>query len=86
MSQQTVRGDVLEMPETATNTQRLPTNGMNKATVESRYGAPIRKNAAVGDPPISVWYYDDFKVFFEYQLVLHSVSENRKPTIYTQPQ
>ena len=74
------------MPEAASKTQRLPTNGMNKATVERRYGAPARKDSAVGDPPISVWYYDDFKVFFEYQLVLHSVSELRKPTVYAPPQ
>jgi hypothetical protein len=27
----------------------------------------------VGDPPITVWYYPAFNVYFEYNKVLHSV-------------
>ena len=79
------QGDVLAMPAVAA-AANLPRNGIDKIAVEKRFGSPLRKDSAVGDPPISVWYYDDFKVFFEYQLVLHSVSENRKPTLYSEPE
>jgi hypothetical protein len=50
-----------------------PTRGMTAASVESEYGAPIAKEAAVGDPPISRWEYKDFVVFFEYDRVIHAV-------------
>ena len=50
-----------------------PVNGMPAADVERRFGPPREKTAAVGNPPISRWVYDHFTVYFEYQLVLHSV-------------
>ncbi len=50
-----------------------PTKGQSKATVESKFGTPINKTSAVGEPPISSWVYSDFTVYFEYDLVLHSV-------------
>jgi hypothetical protein len=51
----------------------LPQNGLNKADVESRFGTPAEKRAAIGDPPISRWDYDDYSVYFEYDLVLYTV-------------
>lgn len=51
----------------------LPRNGLSMETVESRYGQPREKRAAVGDPPITRWLYDDYSVYFEYQLVIESV-------------
>lgn len=51
----------------------LPTNGLTKADVESRFGTPEHKRSAVGDPPISRWDYDDYSVYFEFELVLYSV-------------
>lgn len=50
-----------------------PSRGMTAASVESRFGAPVAKDAAVGDPPISRWEYQDFVVFFEYDRVIHAV-------------
>ncbi len=50
-----------------------PTRGMTQARVESEYGAPVAKNAAVGDPPISSWEYQNMVVFFEYDRVIHAV-------------
>jgi hypothetical protein len=50
-----------------------PTRGMTAASVESKYGAPQSKQAAVGDPPISRWEYTGFVVFFEYDRVIHAV-------------
>ena len=50
-----------------------PTRGMSEANVEARYGAPVAKIAAVGEPPISRWEYPGFIVYFEYNLVIHTV-------------
>ena len=55
-----------------------PTRGMTAASVESRFGAPAAKVAAVGDPPISRWEYQDFVVFFEYDRVIHAVVKRKK--------
>ncbi len=50
-----------------------PTQGMNKDQVEARFGSPMTLHGAVGDPPISAWEYSDFVVYFERDLVLHTV-------------
>jgi len=52
-----------------------PTRGATMARVETNFGAPLSKQAAVGDPPISSWEYPDFAVYFEYDRVLHSVDK-----------
>jgi hypothetical protein len=51
----------------------LPTNGMKKSEVQARFGDPVSKKAAVGDPPISSWEYPRWSVYFEYDLVLFTV-------------
>ena len=51
----------------------LPTNGMSKDVVQARFGEPADKLAAVGDPPITRWNYDNWSVYFEYDLVLFTV-------------
>ncbi|HEX6992846.1 MAG TPA: hypothetical protein VF339_01735 [Gammaproteobacteria bacterium] len=69
-------GDVLLIDgvEAAARTaSERPTRGMTMARVESRFGAPITKEAPVGDPPITRWEYPDFIVYFEYEHVIHSV-------------
>jgi hypothetical protein len=50
-----------------------PTRGMTQASVESKYGSPVNKRAAVGDPPISSWEYNNMVVYFEYDRVIHAV-------------
>ncbi len=50
-----------------------PSRGQTMATVESRYGAPQQTVPAVGQPPITRWIYDGFTVYFEGNVVLHSV-------------
>jgi hypothetical protein len=52
-----------------------PARGATMARVERKFGAPISKRGAVGDPPIASWEYEDFTVFFEYDRVLHSVEK-----------
>jgi hypothetical protein len=50
-----------------------PTRGMHMTQVESKFGAPATRHPAVGSPPITRWDYADFSVFFEHDIVLHSV-------------
>ena len=52
-----------------------PTRGMTQASVESKYGTPVSRDAAVGEPPISRWEYQGFVVFFEFDRVIHSVKK-----------
>lgn len=51
----------------------LPVNGQTMDEVEARYGAPVEKQGAVGDPPITRWEYDRWSVYFEYDRVLFTV-------------
>lgn len=50
-----------------------PTRGMTKEQVLSRFGEPQSRRAAVGDPPISRWNYSGYSVYFEHNIVLHSL-------------
>lgn len=51
-----------------------PDRGMSMENVESKFGAPANRHAAVGQPAITRWDYPGFSVFFENQLVIHSVA------------
>jgi hypothetical protein len=50
-----------------------PMRGATMAQVESRFGTPAQRHAAVGQPPITRWDYSQFSVFFEHDKVLHAV-------------
>ena len=50
----------------------LPERGDNKEKVESTFGEPESKQKPRGNPPISSWSYSSFKVYFEYNHVIHS--------------
>jgi hypothetical protein len=56
-----------------------PNRGSSMATVESRFGAPSNRHAAVGTPPISRWDYPQFSVYFENDRVLHTVLVKSAP-------
>lgn len=51
----------------------LPPQGMSMAKVQQTFGAPNKKTAAIGKPPITRWIYNDFTVVFEYKHVIQSV-------------
>jgi len=51
----------------------LPRNGQTMEQVKSRFGDPEERVAPVGSPPISRWKYSDYTVYFEYDLVIHTV-------------
>ncbi len=71
-------GDTLEMPASSAGESNLPTRGIGMAQVESGWGAPQSRLQAVGDPPITRWIYGDFTVYFEHNLVIHSVRHKVK--------
>jgi hypothetical protein len=50
-----------------------PRNGITMAQVRQQYGSPVTEHPAVGEPPITRWDYAGYSVFFEHDLVLHSV-------------
>jgi hypothetical protein len=55
-----------------------PKPGMSMTAVESTYGRPAERHAAVGGevvqhPPITRWDYPSFSVYFEHDKVIHAV-------------
>ena len=50
-----------------------PSRGMTMNQVASKFGAPVTKVPAIGNPPISRWEYPGFVVYFERDHVIHSV-------------
>lgn len=55
------------------STLELPGRAWTKTKVEQVFGAPRDKRSPIGEPPITVWQYSGFNVYFEYNRVIHSV-------------
>jgi hypothetical protein len=53
-----------------------PARGMTMDQVATKFGTPVTKVPAVGNPPISRWEYPGFIVYFEADHVIHSVVAN----------
>lgn len=53
-----------------------PRRGMTMHEVSAKFGTPVNKIPAVGNPPISRWEYPGFVVYFENDHVIHSVVAN----------
>ncbi|MGA9343172.1 MAG: hypothetical protein WBV61_12675 [Rhodanobacteraceae bacterium] len=56
----------------------MPTRGLTMAQVERRYGVPLEKLPTAGGdapkhPPINRWRYAGYTVYFERNIVIHSV-------------
>lgn len=67
-------GDILLIEKVRERmTRNLPANGLSMAEVQARFGTPLERHDAVGDPPITRWVYQDYSVFFEFDLVIESV-------------
>jgi hypothetical protein len=56
-----------------------PARGSSMSAVQSRYGEPTNRHAAVGNPPITRWDYPQFSVYFEHDRVLHAVLAKAAP-------
>ena len=63
VGQQLLEHDTLERPK----------RGMNSDQVLEQFGTPQASSNTVGEPPITVWRYPGFAVYFEYNQVIHSV-------------
>lgn len=63
--------DAVDQSRTSQGAQ--PARGQTMQQVEARFGAPVQRRAAVGQPPITRWEYADFVVYFESQYVIHAV-------------
>lgn len=50
-----------------------PRAGMSMDMVTQQFGEPQNHMDAIGEPPITRWVYENFIVFFEHTLVIHSV-------------
>jgi len=56
-----------------------PSHGQDMEQVRQSYGSPQQMQGPVGNPPISVWRYDQFTVYFERDKVIRTVAHH-KPT------
>jgi hypothetical protein len=69
--------DGIDVDKQSVDTRPKP--GMSMTAVESAYGAPAQRHAAVGgaiteQPPITRWDYPSFSVYFENDRVIHAVA------------
>lgn len=64
---------------------RTPPRGLTKTQVRARFGDPRQEFPAVGDPPISSWDYENYRVYFEGDLVLHAVLKGSAQPVPIQP-
>jgi hypothetical protein len=69
--------EVINIPvgQQAPEKQNLPRpfRGMSADSVLDQFGLPESKSGPVGDPPISIWRYPGYSVYFESETVIHSV-------------
>lgn len=70
----TALADELTTPPAPSASQaNVPARGTSMEKVEAQFGAPTERLPAVGEPPITRWKYPGFEVYFEHQLVIHTV-------------
>ena len=79
--QSPAQADTLLVERVQAETQALPARGQSMTQVESRFGAPQVKHAAIAgpnnrraNPPITRWDYAGFSVYFEYSHVVDAVA------------
>ena len=56
--------------------QVMPRRGIDMNAVIAEFGQPDERYGPIGEPPISEWVYGGFRVYFEHDLVLHSIDLN----------
>jgi hypothetical protein len=77
-----VSAEELVMLENVPTYGPVPHRGMSMADVERQFGAPDAKLPVAGGdaplhPPINRWRYAGYTVYFERNIVLHSVRDSR---------
>lgn len=71
LAETVVVNDQVEVRDSATE---KPKRGVTMTQVEAKFGAPVTRHEAVGNPPITRWDYPGFAVFFERDRVIDSVA------------
>lgn len=71
-------GDSIVIPVgSQARSEALPQRGLSQQSVVAAFGDPQQKFPAVGTPPISRWEYPGFTVYFEGDIVIHSVAAHQ---------
>jgi len=68
--------EIVRMPGggySVTESAQMPKPGQTPEQVLQAFGEPSYRHGPVGTPAISSWEYPGFQVYFEEQLVLHTV-------------
>ena len=55
-----------------------PKKGLNQETVKQNFGDPVSTHEPSREPPIIRWNYENFSVYFENDVVIHSVLKHRR--------
>ncbi|MEH6556674.1 MAG: hypothetical protein V7459_05570 [Oceanicoccus sp.] len=55
-----------------------PAKGQKQQQISSQFGEPMDISGPSGEPPITRWDYRDFSVYFEGDVVIHSVLKHRR--------
>ena len=78
MLQSANAGDNLDIPGHVEGAERqvLPQRGHSMDQVLERFGEPDDRFGPIGEPPITEWVYGSFRVYFEHEIVLHSIDLN----------
>ncbi|QMU60950.1 MAG: hypothetical protein GKR92_04260 [Gammaproteobacteria bacterium] len=72
-----VNAQVVKTPESSAQVvvnSSMPLRGFSKTQVETSFGQPSSKQGPVGSPSIYRWDYNNYSVFFENNIVIHSVA------------
>jgi hypothetical protein len=64
---------------TEAGSDQHPSRGLSMDKVRAQWGDPAANAPAIGDPPITRWEYNGFVVYFEYDIVLHTVVRRKAP-------
>ena len=68
--------EILVRPDGGYNVRQstgTPSRGLTMQAVLQQFGEPLKRARTVGNPPISTWHYAGYKVYFERDVVLHTV-------------
>ena len=76
MSPVSAETTVIPGHSTSDRVQVMPKRGEKMESVISDFGEPVQRHSAIGEPPITEWVYNSFRVYFEHEIVLHSIDMN----------
>ena len=81
------QAETLLVDRVQSETQAMPGRGQSMSQVESTFGAPRVKHAAISgpnnrraNPPITRWDYAGYTVYFEYNHVVDAVANKSNPS------